>query len=63
MAPVCCPSELLQVSQQIHSLPERAANDRIETNETMCPLTEPTDKVQQDVDQQGGPDLPTNPIG
>ena len=55
----CCPIEVRQIEKS-EAVPEHAAHEREQTGEAVRPLADEGDVSEQNEQQQGGPQLPTD---
>ena len=55
----CCPIEIGEVEQSV-LIPDDPANEGEQAGKTVRPLALEGDKAQQDIEQQGGPELPAD---
>jgi hypothetical protein len=57
----CCPTESKHIPQ-VNFSPERRSQKREEPGERLAPAAHHAQKTHQDVEQQRGPDLPTDRV-
>lgn len=58
----CCPIDFQQV-EKMDSVPDDTSNHGEKPGETVVPRAEKSLKAQQDIEQQGDPDLPAHGVG